>query len=648
MISINEKERKITNRVLFFIGLLLFAYTVSRAYLLSFTWDESYSYLEFTRKGIFTLSNYNYMAANNHLLNTWLTEFSLNVLGLSEFTLRLPNLLAHLLFLIYSGKLVFKLSSNLLIICSFLILNLNPFVLDFFSLSRGYGLSMGLLMGSLYYAYMFIEGKNSYFYALISILFAALGVLANLTLLNYFLIITALFVIIYIFRNLKKTTLKQVYIKVLMILSPLLILLFIYPIIINLKNTGAFFFGGKTGFWSDTIVSLINESLYENAFLNKFTIVIEIFNILLISISLLVIIYQIRKDKSKLMKSFLVFIFMIIFLNIIANYIQHKSLGILYPKERTAMFYIPLFSLLIVFLLEYLLRHYGKVFKGFIIGFTLLFCTNYLYSLNFHYVISWQNEADAKNMVNNLITNKKEIPVNKFNLSIGSNLFYESDINFYRNRYYLTWLNAANRIFAFNPLNDYYFISKDDLPKISKSEIKILKEFGNSNMLLVSNVQKWNRTEIYSKKLDFEIKDSTSIYNHLSKEIAYRGNYSSRSDSVSKYSDGITYFIDDSLLNHKNSLISVRLMAYSEYFHSDALLVVSFEDSTKSYSYQTVNIKDYLHKEKEWTTVCFTAFVPNEIKKKDKIACYLWNIGSYPVFVDNMEFKVIGYDKISE
>src|ERR1035437_8833160 len=230
MISAKDNDRKITNRVLFFISLLLFAYTTSRAYLLSFTWDESYSYLEFTRKGIFTLSSYNYMASNNHLLNTWLTELSLRLFSLSEFTLRLPNLLAHILFLVYSGKLVSKIPSKTLIICSFLILNLNPFVIDFFSLSRGYGLSMGLMIGSLYFSYKFIELKSSYLFAFISILFAGIGLLANLTLLNYFLIISTLLVIIYVFSNLKKSALnqlKQISLKILIILSPLLILLFI-------------------------------------------------------------------------------------------------------------------------------------------------------------------------------------------------------------------------------------------------------------------------------------------------------------------------------------------------------------------------------------------------------------------------------------
>src|SRR5665213_1523943 len=157
-----NKHSKTINITLWVIGILLFAYTISRAFLLSFTRDESFTYLEYVRKGILVLSHYNTTSANNHLLNTWLMELSSKIFGISEFSLRLPNVLAHTLFLIYSAKLVAKLNSNLLIIGSFLILNLNPFLLDFFSLARGYGLSIALMMASLYYAYIFIAENRNY------------------------------------------------------------------------------------------------------------------------------------------------------------------------------------------------------------------------------------------------------------------------------------------------------------------------------------------------------------------------------------------------------------------------------------------------------------------------------------------------------
>ena len=133
MISSLDNNKKTTIRVLFLISLFLFAYTFIRACLLSIVDDESFTYLFYVRKNFTTFTNYNIYDANNHILNTWLIELSIKLFGTSELTIRLPNLFAHILFIIFSAKLVLNLHSRLLIIGSFIILDLNPFLLDFFS-----------------------------------------------------------------------------------------------------------------------------------------------------------------------------------------------------------------------------------------------------------------------------------------------------------------------------------------------------------------------------------------------------------------------------------------------------------------------------------------------------------------------------------
>jgi hypothetical protein len=109
--SSKDQPDKVTNLILIISGLLLFSYTVARAYFVSFTFDESTSYLEYVRKGIIIPTHFNGGDANNHLINTWLMEFFSWLLGTSDFVLRLPNLLAHIVYLIYSAKLVKNLSS---------------------------------------------------------------------------------------------------------------------------------------------------------------------------------------------------------------------------------------------------------------------------------------------------------------------------------------------------------------------------------------------------------------------------------------------------------------------------------------------------------------------------------------------------------
>src|ERR1035438_9323453 len=103
------------NKILFIIAAFLFIYIVLRAYLLSITFDESFTYIDFIKtKFIFKFKEHKISDANNHILNTWLMELSSKVFGTSEFTLRLPNVMAHLVFLFYSAKLVRNLSSPVL------------------------------------------------------------------------------------------------------------------------------------------------------------------------------------------------------------------------------------------------------------------------------------------------------------------------------------------------------------------------------------------------------------------------------------------------------------------------------------------------------------------------------------------------------
>src|SRR5262249_47068702 len=170
---------------MFISSCLLFAYVAVRAFLVPITWDEAYNYLEFTRQGILLPLRFPPMAANNHYLNSWLTYLTTGLLGVSEISLRLPTLAAYILFLYYTARLCNELSSPLQRVSAFVVLNGNPYLLDFFSLSRGYGISYGLLAGSLWYLYRFLRADLRVTYGQASLGLAILAVTAHLTLIHF-------------------------------------------------------------------------------------------------------------------------------------------------------------------------------------------------------------------------------------------------------------------------------------------------------------------------------------------------------------------------------------------------------------------------------------------------------------------------------
>jgi hypothetical protein len=650
-IIIHDKKDKSTDRTLFFMGCSIFAYTILRAYFLSFTWDESFSYLEFVKANFITFKEHRVSDANNHLLNTWLMEITSRVFGVSEFTLRLPNVFAHLLFLIYSGKLVRNLSSKVLILGAFLILNLNPFVLDFFSIARGYGLSLGFMMASLYYAYKYIEVNKSILSGFLSVLFASISILANLSMLNYLLIISEyLFVvsILIICNNGLSNILKgkiSLILKSLIILIPLSILIFIIPLILKLKEVGAFFFGGYTGFWQDTVISLINESLYEHPFIPIMTYFLQGLVVLVIIVSFLLIIYKLSRKETFWKDSFLMLLFIVVLLSFLANYFQHQWFGLLYLKERTALFYYPLFSLLMIFLLDRIYQGKSIVANGICITLSIFFIINFASNANLHYVVQWKQECDLKDMINDVNDFSKKLSGVKEPIYILGSQIFEKDFYFYNDLKPLDQIRLITFPNPNIPMYNYYYIVEQDLSKYPYPNYKIIKEYPISNTFLLSNNQNLKQKMICFYNLDFEKIDSTYRFHSITKETSYRGLHSSKTDSIINFSDGFNYIIDDSLVNNKRALVFLKAMVKSQVLQPDANIVVSFENEAGSYCYQSLNIKNFISAINKWTHIFFKAFVPKEINKGDIVKCYLWNLSKSIIYIDDMELKITAYEK---
>jgi hypothetical protein len=175
---------RFTGALLLLAGIGLLASSIYRAATGPFTIDESLSF------AIFSWDPSWGAKANNHLLNTWLMQWCSRLFGNSELALRLPNVLAHGVYLGCALALVRRVRSAGLQIVGFVLLNLNLFLLDFFSLARGYGLALAFELLSLYWVVRgFTEEPrwNLGKYPYLSISAASLAVLANFSFLDYYL-----------------------------------------------------------------------------------------------------------------------------------------------------------------------------------------------------------------------------------------------------------------------------------------------------------------------------------------------------------------------------------------------------------------------------------------------------------------------------
>jgi uncharacterized membrane protein len=127
---------------------ILFAVNVYRAGSQSITSDEAFAVSLFLEgKWSQLVRSYD---ASHHVLHTYLCKLTTAALGLSEFSLRLPSLLAGALYLAMALRLSRRLfGERRLFLFSTALLALNPLVLDFLSAARGYGLALALFLYAL-------------------------------------------------------------------------------------------------------------------------------------------------------------------------------------------------------------------------------------------------------------------------------------------------------------------------------------------------------------------------------------------------------------------------------------------------------------------------------------------------------------------
>ena len=177
------------NTVILVLGLIAICAAAFKAYSASFTHDEASSFLNYVVYRITLMScAYNpncWGTANNHLLNTLFMRLSSDVFGNSAFSLRLSNLTALLLYVYSAAQIVRRTSHNAVYAAlGMIVLCLNPYVLDFFALARGYGLGLGLMFFSIYALIKFASSRKPIF-STISVVAACLAVFANLTYIVY-------------------------------------------------------------------------------------------------------------------------------------------------------------------------------------------------------------------------------------------------------------------------------------------------------------------------------------------------------------------------------------------------------------------------------------------------------------------------------
>lgn len=128
---------------------IIFAVNVYRAATQSVTHDEAVTYENFVDAPWNIV--FNSYDANHHVLHTILCKVFVDLFGVSPFTLRLASVLSGLLYLYVILRICGRLfGTGWYLLLSAAMLSLNPYLLDFQSAARGYGMAVAFFFLALW------------------------------------------------------------------------------------------------------------------------------------------------------------------------------------------------------------------------------------------------------------------------------------------------------------------------------------------------------------------------------------------------------------------------------------------------------------------------------------------------------------------
>jgi hypothetical protein len=369
---------------------LLSVYVFSRAYQTSITHDEALSYQII--KGDEALKG----TANHHPLNTWLMSASFRLFGNSELALRLPNLLGFVLYL-FSCFFLLRYAPFWITWCvSLPLLLFIEYLLEFFGIARGYGLSVGLMLPGILLGLECWKGAATPLEFLKkfcgAMIFLTLALAANLVLLNLYLVVFAVLTLRYcfVFRRERLQTLS------------VLILVFLVPPVLALlrllflKEKGELYFGAED--FDSTLISMVICSVDYNGFPAWFPGIIRTLMKVIFCLSLFAVIFK-RKYFSPLG-----FISVVIGLVVLAHVLQGWLFSALFPMHRTGVYFFPLFALLCHFLCSSVNKTLGgwnTVLATILITvlFTVPWTLHFLKRMNLGAVYEWTYDAHSKEII---------------------------------------------------------------------------------------------------------------------------------------------------------------------------------------------------------------------------------------------------------
>jgi hypothetical protein len=471
------------NKLLFF-GIFLAAglYLVYKACYLPITHDEVATTLFYSKFSSWEVMMYPDEWPNNHILNTLLSKYCIALFGPEQWAVRLPNLLFFILYAYaaYRSLLLTVKSSSWFFVPFALLFLSNPYLMDFFALSRGYGMSIALSAASASFLLSgFSRQKNTDIWIAFGL--SILASYANFTLLLFWVPVTLACAWYFLLKRLQHQG-RFIWPWVLIGAVNLLYLALIYTPIHKMQSTDQFVYWTSNGFLHDTLLPLIWLSC-QGSHLDLPFLILAFAGFALMLFALTV--HVLRSRKAGFGMAFWqhpgLWGVYLLFGTAFVNLLQTWIMGTPNLFGRTALFFYPLYMIALLGTAEYVR---GKIRpKAVRIGIVVVIC--FFSSYHFFragepgFFKEWNYDAYTFEVMDYLqadqSTQKPSLETHwLFNPSFQ--FYKETDqITWYELGYYKKELDTATQA-------NYYYVPREDTARL-QPRFEVVAHFGGNCLM---------------------------------------------------------------------------------------------------------------------------------------------------------------------
>jgi hypothetical protein len=619
------------------LGLALLAYSTLRAITVSFSWDESWTWVHHVSKNMFYQQAYDKMGGNHHLLNVWLMWICHKLFGDGALSLRLPSLMAHAIYLYASGRMALKARSGLLAVAVFLLLNLHPYLLDFFSLARGYGLACGWMMLSLLQAWRYLGKNGSSRQLLWSAAFAALAAMSHVIMINFLLALGLSYLLIMVLEAARGYTVAWRSDLIALCIPSAVGLALILPNALGLFHGGSLNFGCDT-FWNCMVRTLGEKVLYHRPYAWP---VLRIMAWGISSIALVCLITFIAAWRGGWTSRCgpMAFGLLVLGACLFSFYMQQVLFDVPLPQTRTGLFLLPLLA----FVLAGAFVAWPKP-SLFPVTAAWLMCIplvlHQYYSFNLKYAVEWKPSGEVAHMLG--IIAKDHLPLSAERPVVTLCASFESwgCIPYYQRTRNMEWLVTTTRRPPDPYINsDYYIVEYDGYERVDTAHWTPLYRSEATNTTLYRD-ERWRvakPTVLFHEVNDMERRDLPGGYG----QIHVSGVQCIRFDSLTRSTDALRWVVppgQDSLRVQLSGSGLVLQMDDSNWI----AFVITVKRGDKEIGHADVSSALQTVRFGEWNKVGIMLYPDLALMPGDVVELTVWPLTSdTPLYLDDLELTVM-------